>query len=205
MVAATITAMSPGSMMPSRIYHIAATLLFVALMATMALMCVRAPAGGIEIAGLHLFAQHGFADGFLAALRSLGFEPAGQRAALAALGALDIAAAGILVFALVFLGFGHAAEQRESLRLYQVAASIAAAACTLSGIVSLAAGEVNAMLVLQALLFAGLVQTYSSFDFGSGVELMPDAEIDRLIAGSAASQAAFTAQLLSLSKRGRDL
>ena len=190
--------------MPSRIYHIAATLLFVALMATMALMCVRAPAGGIEIAGLHLFAQHGFADGFLAALQSVGFEPAGQRATLAALGALNMAAAGVLVFALMFLGFGQAAEQREALTFYQVAAAIAAVACALASVVSLAAGAVNAMLVLQALLFAGLVQTYSSFDFGTGVELMPDTEIDRLIAGSAASQAAFTAQLLSLSKRSGD-
>lgn len=205
MVATTITAMSPGSMMPSRIYHIAATLMFIALMATMALMCVRAPAGGIEVAGLQLFAQHGFADGFLAALKVIGFEQPGQKAALAALGALNMAAAGVLVFALMFLGFGHASEQRESLTFYQVAAAIAAAACVLAGVISLAAGSANAMLVLQALLFAGLVQTYSSFNFGSGVELMPDAEIDRLIAGSAASQAAFTAQLLSLSKRGSDL
>jgi hypothetical protein len=188
--------------MPSRIYHVTATLFFVVLTAMTALMCVHAPSGGLVFAGLYLFPDAGFTDGFLSALAKLGLGEEGRMIVLAAVGGLDIVVAGILVFALMFLGFGELPEQRESRGLYQSAGALLAATAGLTGLVSLAAGEATALLALQALLFAGLVVTYSTFDFGDVTVLTPERHLNRLIRGSAANQAAFTAQLLSLS-RGR--
>lgn len=188
--------------MPARLYHVASTLFFVALLAMTALMCVRAPYGGFDFAGVHLFAGPGLAHGFLAALSEIGIAGNGRAAVLGLLGALSAAAAGLLVFALMFLGFGEPPERREARGFYQMASALAAIAAMIAGLVALAAGEANGLFMLLSLLFVALAAVHATFDFGAATAGAADADLDRLVSGSAASHAAFTAQILSLSGRG---
>lgn len=193
-------------MISGRLFFTAIMLFWISFLALLALVVTYAPHGGVELAGLTLFAGTGLVDAAIAAMKAIGFSPLTRSIVFGIIGGFNIASAGLTLFALMFSVLGEAPEQREARPLAEGAAAFAAAAAALIVAVSFVGGEAGALLVLQMVALGGLLLTVTSFvqtsiDTGD----VADDGLDTLggvIADHAANHAAFSAQLASLSRRG---
>tara|TARA_R110002020_G_scaffold66877_10_gene175665 strand:- start:3850 stop:4401 length:552 start_codon:yes stop_codon:yes gene_type:complete len=179
-------------------------LFWISFLSLLALVVSYAPHGGVELAGLTLFAGTGLVDAAISAMDRIGFSPFTRSIVFGVLGGLNVAAAGLVLFSLMFNVLGEELEQREARPLAEGAVACAAAAAALIVAVSFAGGEAGTLLVLQLAALGGLMLALQSFgqsvaEAGSG-ESMSD--LDEVIADHAASHAAFSAQVASLSRRG---
>lgn len=191
-------------MMPGRLLFTAIMLFWISFLSLLALVVSYAPHGGVELAGLTLFAGTGLVDAAISAMDRIGFSPFTRSIVFGVLGGLNVAAAGLVLFSLMFNVLGEELEQREARPLAEGAVACAAAAAALIVAVSFAGGEAGTLLVLQLAALGGLMLALQSFgqsvaEAGSG-ESMSD--LDEVIADHAASHAAFSAQVASLSRRG---
>ncbi|OCW56715.1 hypothetical protein [Hoeflea olei] len=183
----------------------AITLFWISFLSLLALVVTYAPHGGVEIAGLRLFAGTGLVDAAIAAMQRIGLGPFGRSVGFGILGGLNIAAAGLMLFAMMFGALGEALEQRQARPLAEGATACAAAAAALVVAVSFAGGEAGALLVLQLTALGGLLLTLSSFariaaDAGRAEGAADD--LDAVIAEHAASHAAFSARLAAFTRSG---
>lgn len=193
-------------MISGRLFFTAIMLFWISFLALLALVVTYAPHGGVELAGLTLFAGTGLVDAAIAAMKAIGFTPLTRSIVFGIIGGFNIASAGLTLFAMMFSVLGEEPEQREARPLAEGAAACAAAAAALIVAVSFVGGEAGALLVLQMVALGGLLLTVTSFvqtsiDTGD----VADDGLDTLggvIADHAANHAAFSAQLASLSRRG---
>ncbi|MDP2119708.1 MAG: hypothetical protein Q8K28_07395 [Hoeflea sp.] len=193
-------------MISSRLFYTAIMLFWISFLSLLALMLTFAPQGGVELAGLTLFAGSGLVNAAIAAMEAIGFSPVASSVVFGIMAGLNIAAAGLALFALLFSVLGEAPEQREARPLAEGAAACVALAAGLIVTVSLAGGEAGALLALQLAALGGMLLTAmpvapaeiaTDHAEDDGVSLL-----DSVIADHAASHAAFSAQLASLSRRG---
>lgn len=193
-------------MIPSRLYHASIMLFWVCYLSLVALAVTYAPQGGIELAGLALFADTGLIATTVAAMSSIGFSELGQSVIFGLLGGFALASAGLLLFAMMFFVFGHEREQHEARPLAEGAVACTALAAILTAIVSFAGGQAGVLLALEFGALGGLFLTVMSL-FRSVIE--PDEVADegvrgleQVIADHAASHAHYSAQLAAMSRRG---
>lgn len=200
--------MSPdGSVMiSSRLYYASMMLFWVCYLSLLALVVTYAPQGGIELAGLTLFADSGLVDSAIAAMQAIGLSPVGQSVVFGLLGGFSAASAGLLLFAMIFYVFGQEREQREARPLAQGAVACTVLAAMLSTLVFFAGGQAGALLALEFGALGGLFLTVMSL---AQARIEPDdvveeglGELDQVIADHAANHAAFSAQLASFSRHG---
>jgi len=181
-------------------------LFWISFLSLLALVVTYAPQGGVELAGLTLFAGSGLVDAALAAMQCIGFSPVTSSVVFGIMAGFNIAAAGLALFAMLFSVLGQELEQRQARPLAEGAAACAAGSTVLIVAVSLAGGQAGALLVLQLAALGGLLLTVMSFtppvnETGSAADGGVSA-LDDVIADHAASHAAFSAQLASMSRRG---
>lgn len=193
-------------MISSRLYYASMMLFWVSYLSLLALVVTYAPQGGIDLAGLTLFADAGLVATTIGAMGSIGFSEFGQAVVFGLLGGFGLASAGLLLFAMMFYVFGHEREQHEARPLAEGAVACTALAAMLTAMVSFAGGQAGALLALEFGALGGLFLTVMSLS-PSGVE--PDEATDegvggleQVIADHAASHAAYSAQLAAMSRRG---
>ena len=193
-------------MLSSRLFYTAIMVFWISFLALLALMLTYAPQGGVELAGLSLFAGSGLVDAAIASMQAIGLSAVARSIIFGIMAGFNIAAAGLALFAMMFSVLGEAPERREARPLAEGAAACAAAAAGLILTVSLAGGTAGALLVLQLAALVGLLLTAiplapaaisASSEEDDGVSLL-----DNVIADHAASHAAFSAQLASMSRHG---
>jgi len=195
-------------MISSRLFFASMMLFWISFLSLLALVVIYAPQGGVELAGLTLFANTGLIDATTAAMQGIGFSLIAQSVVFGLLGGLNVAAAGLVLFAMMFYVLGQEREQREALPLAEGAAACTAAAAALTVAVTFAGGQTGALMVLELVALGGLLLTVMSLtqsaiepgdaeSEGEGIK-----ELDDVIADHAANHAAFSAQLASLSRRG---
>jgi len=198
---------SNGSvMLSSRLYYASMMLFWVCFLSLLAAVATYAPQGGVRLAGLQLFGNTGLVEAVIAAMENIGLSLIAQSVVFGLLGGFSFAAAGLMLFAMMFFVFGEEREQREARPLAEGAVACSAAAAVLTTAVSFAGGQAGAMMVLQFGALGGLVLTVMSLA-QSGIEpdrIADDAgvELDQVIADHAANHAAFSATLASISRRG---
>lgn len=193
-------------MISSRLYYASMMLFWVCYLSLLALVATYAPQGGVELAGLTLFANSGLVDSAVVAMQAIGLSPVGQSIVFGLLGGFCAASAGLLLFAAMFYVFGEEREQREARPLAQGAAACTALAAMLSTVVFFAGGQAGALLALQFGALGGLFLTVMSLGHS---RIEPDevadeelGALDQVIADHAANHAAFSAQLASFSRHG---
>ncbi|MDF1607081.1 hypothetical protein PZ897_02720 [Hoeflea sp. YIM 152468] len=193
-------------MISSRLYYTAMMLFWVCYLSLLALVVTYAPQGGLELAGLALFADSGLVETALAAMTNIGLSQLAQSVVLGLLGGFSLASAGLILFAVLFCVFGREREQREARSLAEGAVVCTAAASVLISAISFAGGQAGALLVLQFSALGGLVLTLMSL---SQSPIVPDnsgddavSDLDQVISDHAANHAAFSAQLASFAKGG---
>lgn len=192
-------------MLSNRLFLTVIMLFWISFLSLLSLLVTYAPQGGVELAGLTLFAGTGLVDAAIAAMEGIGLSPFARSVVFGMVGGFNVAAAGLALFAMMFCVFGQETEQREARPLAEGSAACAAAAAFLIVTVSLAGGEAGALMVLQLAALGGLLLTLMPF---SQTSIVPPhagldgiAELDEVIADHAASHAAFSAQLASFSRR----
>ncbi|MCY0146535.1 hypothetical protein OEG84_02070 [Hoeflea sp. G2-23] len=191
-------------MTPSRLFYAAMMIFWVCFLSLLALVVTYAPQGGVHLAGLKLFANTGLIDSLLLAMKAIGFHQTTQSVVFGLLGGLNLAAAGLVLFAAMFRVLGEEAEQRDARPLAEGAAMCAAAAAAVTVIVGFAGGQAGALLLLETAALGGLlliVLSLTSVPVVSAPECDETAVLDDVIADHAASHAAFSAQLAQLSRR----
>lgn len=189
----------------SRLFHASAMLFWISYLALLALVATYAPQGGVELAGLTLFGETGLVDAAIAAMAAIGLSMITQAVVFGLLAGFNVAAAGLVVFSMMFRVFGEEREQLEARPLMEGATACAAAAALLTVVISLAGGQPGALMVLQLAAFGGLLLMVLALgepedltaESGSGDAVV----LDDIIADHAANHAAFSAQLASLSRR----
>ncbi|MCY0094667.1 hypothetical protein [Hoeflea ulvae] len=192
-------------MKTSRLFYTSMMLFWIGFLALLALVVTYAPQGGVELAGLTLFADTGLVGAAMAAMDAIGLSLTAQSVVFGLLGGFNVASAGLLLFAMMFCVFGEEREQREARPLAEGAATCSAAAAALLVAVSFAGGHAGALMVLQLIGFGGLLLTVLSL---AQAMIVPDesrlgdiSALDDVIADHAANHAAFSAQLASFSRR----
>ena len=193
-------------MLSSRLFFTAIMLFWISFLSLLALMITYAPQGGVELAGLTLFAGIGLVDAAIGAMESIGFSPLTRSVIFGVMAGFNIASAGLALFAMMFSVLGEELEQREARPLAEGAAACVAASAGVIMTVSMAGGEAGSLLVLQLAALGGLLLTVMSFrpparETGDAANDGVTA-LDDVIADHAASHAAFSAQLASMSRRG---
>ncbi|MBC7281548.1 hypothetical protein [Hoeflea sp.] len=193
-------------MLSSRLFFTAIMLFWISFLSLLALVVTYAPQGGVELAGLTLFANSGLVDAAMAAMQGIGFSPVTSSVVFGIMAGFNVASAGLALFAMLFAVLGEETEQREARPLAEGAAACAAASAGLIVAVSLVGGEAGALLVLQLAALGGLLLTVMPFtspssETGNAADNDVTA-LDEVIADHAASHAAFSAQLASMSRRG---
>jgi len=193
-------------MLSSRLFFTAIMLFWISFLSLLALMITYAPQGGVELAGLTLFAGIGLVDAAIGAMESIGFSPLARSVIFGIMAGFNIASAGLALFAMMFSVLGEELEQREARPLAEGAAACAAASAGVIMAVSLAGGEAGSLLVLQFAALGGLLLTVMSVTPPAGETGGATDEgvtaLDDVIADHAASHAAFSAQLASMTRRG---
>lgn len=192
-------------MMTSRLFHASMMLFWISFLSLLALVVTYAPQGGVELAGLRLFADASLVEAAMAAMDGIGLSLMAQSVVFGLLGGFNLAAAGLVVFAMMFCLLGEEREQGEARPLAEGAAACTAAAAALTVAVSFAGGRAGALMVLELTALGGLVLTVMSLAQSKIVPAESNSgtisELDDVIAGHAASHAAFSAQLASMSRR----
>lgn len=187
-------------------------LFLIIVLAVLAAMSVTEPMGlmaPFTFAGLTLFADTSMVDGFSSALTALGAGPAGVSFWSGLVAIFDMAAAGLLLFAILFWFFGEEEERFQAGQLATGAAISCLVATMVITLPSLAAGIVGAYLAVHVVvvfalhyLAAGIVR--DQLVDPTRASLSPEMERNRAIAAYAASSArgtAMTAELFDLSGR----
>lgn len=181
-------------------------LFWVCYLSLLALVVTYAPQGGINVAGLTLFADAGLIDTAIAAMQAIGLSQLGQSVFFGVLGGFSFASVGLMLFAMMFFVFGQEREQREARPLAEGAVACTAIAAMLTTAVFFAGGQTGALMLLELGALGGLFLTVMSLT-QSPIE--PDevtdegaSGLDQVIADHATNHAAFSAQLASLSRRG---
>jgi len=149
-------------MLSSRLFFTAIMLFWISFLSLLALMITYAPQGGVELAGLTLFAGIGLVDAAIGAMESIGFSPLARSVIFGIMAGFNIASAGLALFAMMFSVLGEELEQREARPLAEGAAACAAASAGVIMAVSLAGGEAGSLLVLQFAALGGLLLTVMS-------------------------------------------
>lgn len=193
-------------MISNRLYYTSMMLFWVCYLSLLALVVTYAPQGGLNLAGLALFADSGLVDTAMSAMTNIGLSQMAQSVVFGLLGGFSLASAGLILFAVMFCVFGQEREQREARPLAEGAVVCTALAAVLTTVVSFAGGQAGALMVLEYGALGGLVLTLLSL---AQVPVAPDetgtesiADLDQVIADHAASHAAFSAQLASFSRGG---
>ena len=191
-------------MISSRLFHASIMLFWISFLALLALVTTYAPQGGVELAGLSLFADTGLVDTMIAAMGTIGLSTVAQSVIFGLLGGFNVAAAGLVLFAMMFYVFGQEREQREARPLAEGAAACTAAAAALTVAVCLAGGRPGALMVLELTVLGGQLLMLTWFAgtaiAGEATDMGSD-ELEGMIADHAANHAAFSAQLASLARR----
>lgn len=192
-------------MMTSRLFHASMMLFWISFLSLLALVVTYAPQGGVELAGLRLFAHAGLVESAIAAMDGIGLSVTAQSVVFGLLGGFNLASAGLILFAMMFCVLGEEREQREARPLAEGAAACAAAAALLTVAVSFAGGRAGALMLLELAALGGLVLTVMALAQSKIVPAEAKTgdivELDDVIANHAASHAAFSAQLASMSRR----
>ena len=192
-------------MISSRLSHALIMLFWISFLALLALVTTYAPQGGVELAGLSLFANAGLVDAMVAAMGNIGLSAVAQSVIFGLVGGFNIAAAGFVLFAMMFYVLGQEREQREARPLAEGAAACTAAAAMLTVAVCLAGGRPGALMVLELAVLGGQLLMLTSFAGSTAAAETMDMDshdLEGLIADHAANHAAFSAQLASISRRG---
>jgi hypothetical protein len=181
---------------------------WICYLSMLALVVTYAPQGGLQLAGLVLFADHrpdrSASDGDA---RHRAFGNGAKRGASAFLAVSILVRPACMLFAMLFYVFGEEAEQREARPLAKAPRlHVALAAVRLSVMIAFAGGEAGAMLGLAVGALGGLALMVMALG-------QPDAfdarrrkgsdsiELD-VIADHAATHAAFSAQIASIVASG---
>lgn len=192
----------------TRLFYTSMMLFWITCLAGLSLVSTYAPRGGIDVAGLTLFADREMIAGFASAMDMIGLSATQQIILFGAASTLNLAAAGLLLFSMMFFAFGQEREQREARALAEGAAVCVAAAAAMIVLISMAGGRSGPLLAFELAAIAGLLLTVRTVSYATvfpeafhdGEEATRD-DIDTLIARQAASHAMFSAQLASLSRR----
>jgi hypothetical protein len=161
----------------------------------------------VDVAGLVLFAHSGLIDATLAAMNvPSGFPERRKAWCFGLLGGLNLGAAGLVVFATLFFACSaRKPEQRDARPLAECAAGCVAAASALTVAIGFAGGQAGALMLLELTAFGGLVLIVFAIGSDSLVEARNPQEqmsqLDDVIADHAATHAAFSAQLATMSRR----
>ena len=192
-------------MISSRLFFASIMLFWISFLSLLALVVTYAPQGGVELAGLTLFAGTGLVETAIAAMKQIGFSHVTQSIVFGAIGGFNVASAGLALFAMMFCVLGEEAEQREARPLAEGAAACTAAAAFIIVAISFAGGQAGPLLLLQLAALGGLLLTVGSV--GHVPAEREDADgvdagvLQDVIADHAANHAAFSAQLASMSRR----
>ena len=189
----------------SRLFHAVMLMFWVGFLVLMALVFVYVPRGGTSLGGLVLFAHSGLTGSTSLAMMTMGIDQASQIAFYGFLAAANLAAAGLLLFAMLFFVFGELDEQHEARPMAEGAAAISAIAAFLVVCVSLAGGQAGSLLFLSLVVSSGLmlsVRTLVPMVRQPEPDAIEAAELDELVNRHAASHAAFSARLASISRKG---
>jgi hypothetical protein len=192
-------------MKPSRLFYASMMTFWMVFLSMLALAFTYAPQGGLQLAGLVLFADPGLIDPLLTAMAAIGLSPTAQSVLLGLLGGFNLGAAGLMLFSMLFRVFGEEAEQRDARPLAEGAAACVAAAGSVSVMIAFAGGEAGAIVLLQLLALGGLALMAVALARPDALDASrrdeATVEIDDVIADHAATHAAFSAQIASLSRR----
>jgi hypothetical protein len=171
----------------------------------LALVYTYTPQGGLQLAGLVLFANTGLIEPALVAMTAIGFSATTQSVLLGLLGGFNLGAAGLVLFSMLFCVFGQEAEQRDARPLAEGAAACVAAAGAGAAIIAFAGGEAGVLVLLQLLALGGVALIAMAVGRSEVVDTPSRDEaavgIDDVIADHAATHAAFSAQIAALSRR----
>jgi hypothetical protein len=143
-------------MKPSRLFYASMMTFWMVFLSMLALVFTYAPQGGVQLAGLVLFANHGLIDPVLAAMTAIGLSATAQSVMLGLLGGFNLGAAGLVLFSMLFCVFGQEAEQRDARPLAEGAAACGAAAAASTVMIVFAGGEAGILVFLQLLALGGL-------------------------------------------------
>lgn len=186
----------------SRLYTAAMMLFWIATLALIALVCTWAPRGGIVFYGMKLFAGTDVIDGLRQAMAAIGLSPSSVHFAFAMIAAANVSAAGLLIFATMFLLLGQEQEQREARPLVEGATAVSAFAALVVMVLSLVGGQPGSLMALQLAVLGGLLVTVRSLaDVPIIADAEPEPELDNIISRHAENHAAFSAQLASITRR----
>ena len=189
-------------MTSSRLFTAAMMLFWIATLALIALVCTWTPRGGIVISGMNLFAGTAVIDSLREAMAGIGLSARGVHLAFALIAAANVAAGGLLIFATMFLLLGREQEQREARPMVEGAAAVSAFTAFVVMALGLAGGQGGALMALQLVVLAGLLVTLRSLaELPVIIDAEPDPEVETIISRHAGRQAAFSAQLASISRR----
>lgn len=193
-------------MRPTRLFLAVIMLFWVLYLALLALVVTYAPQGGVRFAGLTLFQSTGLVEAVIAAMTAVGLSATTQSIVLGLVGGLNFAAAGLTLFAMMFCVLGEAVERRDALPLAEGAAVCVAASSTLTVLAGFAGGHAGVLMLLELAAFGGLGLVVLAVGQAGADRTAPAGEeqttlLDDVIADHAATHAAFSAQLASLSRR----
>lgn len=189
-------------MTSSRLFTAAMMLFWIATLALISLVCTWAPRGGTVIFGMNLFAGTAVIDSLREAMAGIGLSARGAHLAFALIAAANVASAGLLIFATMFLLLGQEQEQREARPMVEGAATVSAFTALVVMALSLAGGQGGALMALQLAVLAGLLVTLHSLaEVPVVADPEPEPELENIISRHAESHAAFSAQLASISRR----
>lgn len=192
-------------MKPSRLFCASMMTFWMVFLSMLALVFTHAPQGGAELAGLVLFAGPGLIEPILAAMNAIGLSATTQSVMLGLLGGFNLGAAGLILFSMLFSVFGEEAEQRDARPLADGAAACVSAAGAGVVVIAFAGGVVGTIVFLQLLALGGAALMVLALARPDAVDATTGDKasdgIDDVIAGHAATHAAFSAQIASLSRR----
>lgn len=192
-------------MKPSRLFYASMMTFWMVFLSMLALVYTYTPQGGVQLAGLVLFANTGLIEPALAAMTAIGLSATTQSVLLGLLGGFNLGAAGLVLFSMLFCVFGQEAEQRDARPLAEGAAACVAAAGAGAAIIAFAGGEAGVLVLLQLLALGGVALIAMAVGRSEVVDTPSRDEaavgIDDVIADHAATHAAFSAQMAALSRR----
>ncbi|EDQ34031.2 hypothetical protein HPDFL43_06240 [Hoeflea phototrophica DFL-43] len=192
-------------MKPSRLFYASMMTFWMVFLSMLALVYTYTPQGGLQLAGLVLFANTGLIEPALVAMTAIGFSATTQSVLLGLLGGFNLGAAGLVLFSMLFCVFGQEAEQRDARPLAEGAAACVAAAGAGAAIIAFAGGEAGVLVLLQLLALGGVALIAMAVGRSEVVDTPSRDEaavgIDDVIADHAATHAAFSAQIAALSRR----
>lgn len=194
-------------MIPHRTSHAAIGVALVICLALLALASVNEPRGGLAFAGMALFSEPYLTGPLSAAMAAIGLSAGASHGWLGAVAACDMAASGLIIFALLFRFLGEAVEQSEAAGYLFMSFVLQIAAAVLVFLPAVTGGALATFFYLQIVLAAStflLAQGFAAQAAGqekTEKTVMPD--LSRL-ARAAANSSRPSAPIFDLSGRRRD-